>query len=100
MKLESSPRTWTLKPRRYTQVWPSTKVPVRHTMHRHLVRMVGGRGSGPRNASDASFADQEVARKSSQGHILMLFGGVVLWKAARQAAVTTSTTDVKVLALG
>jgi hypothetical protein len=32
-------------------------------------------------ASDASFADNSVDRKSSQGYIMKLFGGTIAWRA-------------------
>jgi hypothetical protein len=50
-------------------------------------------------ASDASFADDEITRRSSQGYVFSLYGGPILWKAARQATVTTSTTEAELLAL-
>lgn len=50
-------------------------------------------------AGDASFADDEETRHSSQGYIFILFGGPLLWRAARQATVTTSTTEAELLAL-
>ena len=31
-------------------------------------------------ASDASFADNTLDRKSSQGYIMLLFGGAIAWK--------------------
>lgn len=48
---------------------------------------------------DASFADDPDTRRSSHGYIAMLFGGAILWKAARQSTVTTSTTEAELLAL-
>jgi hypothetical protein len=48
-------------------------------------------------ASDASFADDVETRRSSHGFIIFLFGGPVIWKAARQATVTTSTTEAELL---
>jgi hypothetical protein len=48
---------------------------------------------------DASFADDRESRRSSQGYIVQLFGGPIIWKAARQATVTTSTTEAELLAL-
>ena len=48
---------------------------------------------------DASFADDPETRRSSYGYIVMLFGGAILWKAARQNTVTTSTTEAELLAL-
>ena len=50
-------------------------------------------------ASDAAFADDSETRKSSQGCIMSLFGGPVIWKAGLQATVTTSTTEAELLAL-
>ncbi|KID96233.1 reverse transcriptase family protein, partial [Metarhizium majus ARSEF 297] len=50
-------------------------------------------------ASDASYADDPVTRRSSQGYIVMLFGGPIMWKATRQLTVTTSTTEAELLAL-
>lgn len=74
-------------------------------VHRYLygTRYLGlGFGGEHREAviaSDASFADDEATRRSSQGYIFMLFGGPILWKAGRQATVTTSTTEAELLAL-
>jgi hypothetical protein len=48
---------------------------------------------------NASFADNTESRRSSQGYIVQLFGGPIIWKAARQVTVTTSTTEAKLLAL-
>ena len=50
-------------------------------------------------ASDASFADNSTDRKSSQGQIMMLFGGPVAWKSGKQDTVTTSSTEAELLAL-
>jgi len=50
-------------------------------------------------ASDASFADNTETRRSSQGYIMMLFGGAINWRAARQHTVTTSSTEAELLAL-
>lgn len=50
-------------------------------------------------ASDASFGDDSVTRKSSEGWIFSLFGGPVDWKAARQTTVTKSTTEAELLSL-
>lgn len=47
--------------------------------------------------SDASFADDQETRRSSQGYIMSLFGGAVIWKASRQDTVTTSTTEAELL---
>jgi reverse transcriptase-like protein/Pol polyprotein len=50
-------------------------------------------------ASDASFADNTVDRKSSQGYIMILFGGAIGWRANKQNTVTTSSTEAELLAL-
>lgn len=49
--------------------------------------------------TDASFADNSADRRSSQGYVMMLFGGAVGWKANKQDTVTTSTTEAELLAL-
>jgi hypothetical protein len=49
-------------------------------------------------ASDASFADNSVDRKSSQGYIMTLFGGPIAWRANKQDTVTT-LTETELLAL-
>ena len=50
-------------------------------------------------ASDASFGDNVVDRKSSQGYIITLFGGPIAWRANKQDTVTTSSTKAELLAL-
>jgi hypothetical protein len=50
-------------------------------------------------ASDASFADDIESRRSSHGFTIQLFGGLIIWKAARQDTVTTSTTEAELLGL-
>jgi transposase InsO family protein len=50
-------------------------------------------------ASDASFADNSLDRKSSQGFIMTLFGGPIAWRANKQDTVTTSSTEAELLAL-
>lgn len=50
-------------------------------------------------ASDASYADNTIDRKSSQGYVMMLFGGPIAWKATKQSTVTTSSTEAELLAL-
>jgi hypothetical protein len=50
-------------------------------------------------ASDASFADNRIDRKSSQGYIMKLFGGPVAWRANKQDTVTTSSTEAEFLAI-
>lgn len=65
---------------------------------RSLTLELGG-GEGLRVASDASFADNTINRKSSQGYTIQLFGGLIDWKANKQGTVTTSTTEAELLAL-
>nr|XP_036574505.1 uncharacterized protein CTRU02_15530 [Colletotrichum truncatum]KAF6780948.1 hypothetical protein CTRU02_15530 [Colletotrichum truncatum] len=50
-------------------------------------------------ASDASFADNSLDRKSSQALAMKLFGRLVAWRANKQATVTTSTTEAELLSL-
>lgn len=70
----------------------------------YATRYVGIQYSGFEEAqflvisSDASFADDEPTRRSSQGYMFSLFGGPIIWKAGRQATVTTSTTEAVALA--
>jgi hypothetical protein len=50
-------------------------------------------------ASDASFADNTLDRKSSQAYTMRLFGGTIGWRANKQDTVTTSTTEAELLSL-
>jgi hypothetical protein len=50
-------------------------------------------------ASDASFADNSLDRKSSQGYVVTLFGGPIAWRASKQDTVTTSSTEAGLSAL-
>lgn len=50
-------------------------------------------------ASDASFADNTMDRKSSQAYVMQLFGGTIGWRSNKQSTVTTSTTEAELLAL-
>ena len=50
-------------------------------------------------ASDASFADNSIDRKSSQAYAMKLFGGLVGWRANKQDTVTISTIEAELLAL-
>jgi hypothetical protein len=59
-------------------------------------------GTGEDNftvASDASFADNTIDRKSSQAYAMRLFGSLIGWRANKQDTVTTSTTEAELLAL-
>jgi hypothetical protein len=50
-------------------------------------------------ASDSSFADNTLDRKSSQGFVMQLFGGTIAWRASKKDTVTTSATEAELLAL-
>ena len=65
----------------------------------HMLALELGRGEGLEVASDASFADNTLDRKSSQGYAIKLFGGLIAWRASKQDTVTTSTTEAELLAL-
>jgi hypothetical protein len=72
-----------------------------HTKGRAL-RYGGEDARGMRSlvcASDASFGDNTIDRKSSQGYMMMLFGGPIAWRANKQDTVTTSSTEAELLAL-
>jgi len=58
-----------------------------------------GNGDNFEVASDASFADNSIDRKSSQAYAMKLFGGLIGWRANKQDTVTTSTTEAELLAL-
>jgi hypothetical protein len=63
----------------------------------YALRLGGGDDFGV--ASDASFADNSLDRKSSQAYTMSLFGGIIGWQANKQDTVTTSTTEAELLAL-
>lgn len=50
-------------------------------------------------ATDASFADNTLDRKSSHAYAMRLFGGLIGWRATKQPTVTTSTTEAELLAV-
>jgi len=50
-------------------------------------------------SSDASFADDPETRKSTQGYLMKLFGGAIMWQSSKQKTVTTSTTEAELLSL-
>jgi hypothetical protein len=56
-------------------------------------------GSDLTIAGDASFADDLETRRLSYRYIVLLFGGLILWKAAKQSTVTTLTTEAELLTL-
>lgn len=49
--------------------------------------------------SDASLGDDTITRRSSHGYLITLFGGAIDWKAGKQKAVATSTTEAELRAL-
>src|SRR5207249_3492802 len=65
---------------------------------RHLALQLGG-ADDFEIASDASFADNTLDRKSLQVYVMKLFGGIIAWRANKQSTVTTSTTEAELLAL-
>src|SRR5207248_4897786 len=50
-------------------------------------------------ASDASFGNCSVTRRSTEGYLFKLFGGAIDWSSTKQKTVTTSTTEAELLAL-
>jgi hypothetical protein len=50
-------------------------------------------------SSDASFADDPETRKSTQGYLMKLFNGPIMWQSAKQKTVTTSTTEAELVSL-
>ena len=46
-------------------------------------------------ASDALFTDNPESRHSSQGYLMTLFGGLVVWKATKQNTILSSTTEAE-----
>ena len=67
--------------------------------YRNLGLQFGGKDDTFTVASDASFADNTLDRKSSQAYAMKLFGGLIGWRANKQDTVTTSTTEAELLAL-
>ena len=50
-------------------------------------------------AADASFADDMSTRQSSQGYLIKLFNGPIMWQSSKQKTVSTSTTEAELLSL-
>jgi len=50
-------------------------------------------------ASNASFADNSINRKSLQEYIIKLFRGLIIWRANKQDMVIILSTETKLLAL-
>ncbi|RFN41883.1 putative retrotransposon hobs hobase [Fusarium flagelliforme] len=57
-----------------------------------------GPGEGFEVYSDASYGDNTIDRKSSQGYAMKLYGSLIGWRANKQDTVTTSTTEAELLA--
>src|SRR5204863_6375494 len=65
----------------------------------HSLALEYGGDNHFRMASNASFADNSIDRKSSQAYTMKLFGGVIGWRASKQETVTMSTTEAELLVL-
>jgi ribonuclease HI len=52
-----------------------------------------------RASSDAAFGDCKDTRKSTQGLLITLFNGPIVWSSAKQKAVVTSSTEAELRAL-
>lgn len=65
----------------------------------HDLSLEYGGGNDLETASDSSFGDNTLDRRSSQAHTIKLFGGLIGWRANKQPTVTTSTTEAELLAL-
>ena len=50
-------------------------------------------------ASNAAYANDPITRRSTEGSIFQLFGGIIDWQSKKQATVTISTTKAELLAL-
>jgi reverse transcriptase-like protein len=50
-------------------------------------------------ASDAAFADDTATRRSTEGYLFKLFGGIIDWHSTKQKTVTTSSTEAELRAL-
>ena len=50
-------------------------------------------------SSDASFADDTETQKSTQGYLMRLFNGPIMWQSSKQKTVTTLTTEAELLSL-
>jgi hypothetical protein len=50
-------------------------------------------------AFNTLFADDLETRRLSQGYTILLFEGLIAWRATRQAIVTTSTTKAELLGI-
>lgn len=50
-------------------------------------------------SSDAAYADDHNTRKSSDGFLFQLYGGLIDWHAGKQKTVTLSSTEAELLAL-
>jgi hypothetical protein len=62
---------------------------------RHLAIQFIGESDEFECYSDASFATDPIDRKSTHGHIMMLFGGPIMWKTGKQRSLATSSTHAE-----
>ncbi len=81
----------TLQPNRVLEYLVSTK-------QRNILFDRKHQGSEMEIFIDASFADDSIDRKSSQGYIITLYGTPIAWKVLKQLTVTTSSTEAELLA--
>jgi hypothetical protein len=71
-------------------------------MYLYNIRQLFLRFGGQNNlmvASDASFANNSINRKSLQAFAIKLFGGLIGWRANKQDTVITLITEAELLAL-
>jgi len=52
-----------------------------------------------RIASDASFADDNATRRSTQGYLVKLFNGPILWQSSKQKTISTLIMEAELLTL-
>ena len=71
---------------------------IRYLFQTRFLACTYGSQDAMRSAADASFGNN-YDRKSTQGFIVCLFGGPILWKSIKQFTVSTSTTEAELLAL-
>jgi hypothetical protein len=50
-------------------------------------------------SSDASFADDPETRRSTQGYLMKMFGGPIMWQSSKQKTITMSTTEAELSSL-
>jgi len=50
-------------------------------------------------ASDAAFGDNLISRRSTEGYLFTLFGGVINWRSTKQTLMIKLSTEVELMAL-